>query len=360
MSSTRFPSRVRFFTLLVILLAIVRHAYAAADYYKTLGLTRSASDDQIKRAYRKLALKYHPDKNQGDEKAASQFAELGNAYGVLSDVEKRRVYDRHGEEGVKQHEQPTAGGGGGGFGCNDIFSQFFGGGFGGGFGGQQQEPETPKGDSLVMDLEVSIADLYLGKVLRVARDKNVIVPAKGKRKCNCKQRMVTKQIGPGMFQQYAKEECEECPNVKLQRESGTLQVEIDAGAPDGHELLFFEEGEPVVDGEPGDLRMRIKTSADATFTRIGDDLLMTKRITLVHALVGFDLDWKHFDGHVVKLKRDGVTIPGWVETVENEGMPKHNKHKQFGNLVVTYQVDFPKSLTDQTKAEVTKLFAGSF
>jgi DnaJ family protein B protein 11 len=353
-SSRFFFSGSRFSLLLVILLSVISNVIAAADYYKTLGLNRGASDDQIKRAYRKLALKYHPDKNPGDEKAASQFAEIGNAYEVLSDAEKRRIYDRHGEEGVKQHAQQGSGGSGG-FGGNDIFSQFFGGGFGG-FGGEPQEPETPKGDSIVIDLEVTIEDLYLGKVLRVARDKNVIVPAKGKRKCGCKQRMVTKQIGPGMFQQYAKEECEECPNVKLAREGGTLHVEIDPGMPDGHELLFFEEGEPLIDGEPGDLRMRIKTSSDAIFKREGDNLLMTKRISLVDALTGFDLMHKHFDGHGVKLKRDCVTIPGLVETVANEGMPKHNQHKQFGDLVVTYQVDFPDTLDEKQKAEVKKLF----
>ena len=99
-TSPRGSLRGRFALFLLIALALVGHAAAAADYYKTLGLTRGASDDQIKRAYRKLALKYHPDKNPGDEKAANQFAEIGNAYEVLSDSEKRRIYDRHGEEGV--------------------------------------------------------------------------------------------------------------------------------------------------------------------------------------------------------------------------------------------------------------------
>ena len=357
-TSPRGSLRARFALFLLIALALVGHAAAAADYYKTLGLTRGASDDQIKRAYRKLALKYHPDKNPGDEKAANQFAEIGNAYEVLSDSEKRRIYDRHGEEGVKQHAQ-QGNAGGGGFGGNDIFSQFFGGGFGG-FGGEPQEPETPKGDSVTVDLEVTIRDLYLGKVLNVARDKNVIVPAKGKRKCNCKQRMVTKQIGPGMFQQYAKEECEECPNVKLARESGFLRAEIDPGVPDGHELLFFEEGEPLVDGEPGDLRMRIKTSRDDTFRRDGNDLHMTWRITLVDALVGFDQTFTHFDGRAVALRREGVTTPGLVARVRGEGMPVHNAHKKHGDLIVTYQVDFPTKLDDATREQVKRLFEGAF
>jgi len=207
----------------VVLLALALQVLGAADYYKTLGLSRGASDDQIKRAYRKLALKYHPDKNQGNAEAKNKFSEIGNAYGVLSDKEKREVYDRHGEDGVKQHE--AQGGRGGGGGQQDIFSRFF----GGGFGGQEQEPETPKGDSFIVDLEVSIKDLYLGRTLQVGRDKDIIKPAKGKRKCNCKQRMVTRQLGPGMFQQYAKEECEECANVRMAREQSVLSVEVEPG-----------------------------------------------------------------------------------------------------------------------------------
>ena len=195
MATRSVAARCLAFVLLLALLAVA----SAADYYKTLGLNRGASDDQIKRAYRKLALKYHPDKNPGNEEAASKFADIGNAYEVLSDAEKRQIYDRHGEEGVKQHAAQGGHGGGGGFGGGDIFSQFFGHGFGG-FGGGPQEPETPKGDSLVIDLDVSIRDLYLGRIgIRVARDKDVIMPAKGTRKCNCKQRMVTRQIGPGMY-----------------------------------------------------------------------------------------------------------------------------------------------------------------
>ena len=209
MATRSFAARCLAFVLLLALTAVA----SAADYYKTLGLNRGASDDQIKRAYRKLALKYHPDKNPGNEEAARKFADIGNAYEVLSDAEKRQIYDRHGEEGVKQHAA-QGGHGGGGFGGGDIFSQFFGHGFGG-FGGGPQEPETPKGDSLVIDLDVSIRDLYLGRIIRVARDKDVIKPAKGTRKCNCKQRTVTRQIGPGMYQQFAKEECEELSLIHI-------------------------------------------------------------------------------------------------------------------------------------------------
>jgi len=344
-------------TLLLFLVFALLIQVLGADYYKALGLNRGASDDQVKRAYRKLALKYHPDKNKGDPEAAKKFAEIGNAYEVLSDSEKRRIYDRHGEEGVKQH---AAQGGSGGGGQHDMFSQFFGGGFGFGMGQQDEEPETPKGDSIIVDLEVSVKDLYLGKNLKVARDKNVIKPAKGKRKCNCKNRMVTRQVGPGMFQQYAQQECEECPNVKLTRESDTLTVEVEPGMPDGFEILFFEEGEPIVDGDPGDLKFKIKTAPDQKFQREGNNLYLTYFIDLIDALVGFEHEFEHFDGHPVTLFNKGITIPGQVVTMKGEGMPVHNTHKQFGDLIITYQINFPKKLSESQKQQAKTLLTGTF
>ncbi|PNH05130.1 Chaperone protein DnaJ [Tetrabaena socialis] len=126
---------------------------------------KKADDAQLKRAYRKLALQYHPDKVTGTEdekKAASQkFADINHAYEVLSDAEKRKVYDRYGEDGLKQHAQQQGGGRGGG---GDLFDMFFGGGFGG--GGGQQEEEVRKGHTIYVDLPLSLKDLYMGKELQ--------------------------------------------------------------------------------------------------------------------------------------------------------------------------------------------------
>ena len=331
------------------------------DFYALLGVDAGASSEAIRKAYRQAAVRWHPDKNPDDPRRAEvMFKKVAAAYEVLGDETRRAEYDRFG----RSSRDPRGGANGAGrsassHGAGATGPGRAGGGFGG-FGGGSEEPETPKGDSFVIDLDVSIRDLYLGRVIRVARDKSVIKPAKGKRKCNCKQRMVTKQIGPGMFQQYAKEECEECPNVKLGRESETIAIEIEPGAPDGHEMLFFEEGEPIVDGEPGDLRVRVRTAKDDRFERHGNDLHMTFRVDLVEALAGFDKAFTHFDGREVRVKRDGITTPGLVETIAKEGMPVHNQHKKFGNLVVTYEVDFPKKLTEKQKGEVKKLFAGTF
>ncbi|CAI5491963.1 unnamed protein product [Closterium sp. Naga37s-1] len=286
------------------LLLALQCCCASRNYYDILQVPRSASEDQIKRSYRKLALKFHPDKNPGDEEAKKRFQEIGNAYEVLSDGEKRRIYDQHGEEGVKQHSAQQAAGGG-----QDIFSQFFGG-FGG-FGQQQEEEEqTPKGDTVTVDLEASLEDLYNGRSFQVWRDKNVVRSAPGKRKCNCKARMVTRQIAPGMFQQFTQQECQECPNVKYEREGMPIDVDIEKGMKDGQEITFYEEGEPVMDGDPGDLKLMIKTRPHKLFERRGDDLHMNLTISLVDALVGFKHSITHLDNHLFEVGTSGVTRPG--------------------------------------------------
>lgn len=351
-------------TLLLLSVSFVAEFAHAKDYYSILGVARGAPESQIKRAYRKLALKYHPDKNPGDDKAKSKFEELSNAYEVLTDEEKRQIYDRHGEEGLKQHQQ--GGGGGGGGHPGDIFSQFFGGGFGGfgGFGGMNQEPETPKGEPVQMDLYVSLKDLYLGNTIKVIRDKDVLKPAKGTRKCNCRQKMVTRQVGPGMFQQYAQNECEECPNVKLAREKSTLMCEIEPGMEDGKEILFFEEGDVLIDGEPGDLKMIVKAQYDKEMKwRRGasdNNLYMDKEITLVMALNGFETEITHYDGRKIVLKNEEVTTPGFVQTYKGEGMPRFGSSGKFGDLVVTYSIKFPKKVPNGSKQIVKDIFSSDF
>jgi DnaJ family protein B protein 11 len=173
---------------------------AGKSYYDVLQVPKGASDEQIKRAYRKLALKYHPDKNQGNEEATRKFAEINNAYEVLSDEEKREIYNKYGEEGLKQFSANGGrGGGGGGMNMQDIFSSFFGG------GSMEEEEKVVKGDDVIVELEATLEDLYMGGSMKVWREKNVIKPAPGKRKCNCRNEVYHRQIGPGMFQQMTEQ-----------------------------------------------------------------------------------------------------------------------------------------------------------
>lgn len=163
-----FPMRIWniFVFLLLFSASTVEVVSAGKSYYDILQVSKQATDDQIKRAYRKLALKFHPDKNPGNEEATKKFAEINNAYEVLSDREKRGVYDQYGEEGLKQQQQ-GGGRGGGGFG-QDIFSQFFGGGFR--FGGEEDEEEkTLKGDDVTVEIYATLKDLYVGNSYQVGK-----------------------------------------------------------------------------------------------------------------------------------------------------------------------------------------------
>ncbi|GAV82536.1 DnaJ domain-containing protein/DnaJ_C domain-containing protein [Cephalotus follicularis] len=333
--------------LLILLCALcyILSAIAAKSYYDVLQVPKSASDDQIKRAYRKLALKYHPDKNQGNEEANKRFAEIINAYEVLSDSEKRGIYDRYGEEGLKQHA--ASGGRGGGMGVNiqDIFNNFFGG------GPAEEEEKIVKGDDVIVELDATLEDLYMGGSLKVWREKNVIKQAPGKRRCNCRNEVYHRQIGPGMFQQMTEQVCEECQNVKYEREGYFITVDIEKGMQDGQEVVFYDDGEPIIDGEPGDLKFRIRTAPHDRFRREGNDLHATVTITLLQALVGFEKTIKHLDEHLVDIGSKGITKPKEVRKLKGEGMPLHFSNKK-GDLYVTFEVLFPLKLTDEQKSKI--------
>lgn len=337
------------YSLIVNLCIFAVIVQAGRDFYKILSVSRSATTNEIKKAYRKLAKELHPDKNTDDPSASEKFQDLGAAYEVLSDADKRKKYDQCGEECVKKEGMMD------GF---DPFSSFFGdfGGFG--FGNDHHEQETPKGGNIVMDLDVTLEELYSGNFVQVTRNKPVMKPAKGTRKCNCRQEMVTRNLGPGRFQMTQETVCEECPNVKLVNEERVLEIEVEAGMKNGQEIRFVAEGEPHIDGEPGDLIFKVNTVPHTTFERRGDDLYTNITITLQDALVGFELDIKHLDGHIVSIKRDSVTWPGAKLRKKGEGMPNYENNNLFGVLVISFDIDFPKQdFTEEQKEQIKEIFA---
>lgn len=235
--------------------------------------------------------------------------------------------------------------------------RFFGGAFNFGFGGSQEE-ETPRGDNVHVELEVSLKDIYTGRTFTVKRDKNVIKPASGKRECNCKQKVYTKPLGPGMFQQITRKECEQCDNVKFVREIDNLDVTVEPGMVDRQEISFFEEGEPVIDGDAGDLIFVLRVLPDPVFKRLKNDLKLEMTISLLDALVGFKRELKHLDGHMVTVENKGITSPGQVMKIAKEGMPVYETGKK-GDLYITFIISFPTSLSDGEKKQVQSLFGTS-
>ncbi|NP_001365380.1 dnaJ homolog subfamily B member 11 isoform 2 precursor [Homo sapiens] len=243
-------------TFCLLLLYLIGAVIAGRDFYKILGVPRSASIKDIKKAYRKLALQLHPDRNPDDPQAQEKFQDLGAAYEVLSDSEKRKQYDTYGEEGLKDGHQSSHG---------DIFSQ-------------------------------------------------------------------------------------------LVNEERTLEVEIEPGVRDGMEYPFIGEGEPHVDGEPGDLRFRIKVVKHPIFERRGDDLYTNVTISLVESLVGFEMDITHLDGHKVHISRDKITRPGAKLWKKGEGLPNFDNNNIKGSLIITFDVDFPKEqLTEEAREGIKQL-----
>jgi len=312
---------------------------AGRDFYKILGVSRNANTNTIKKAYRKLAKVLHPDRNPDDENANEKFQELSSAYDVLSDDDKRKLYDRCGEECVNKEGQDRGGGG-------NPFGDFFGDfgfdpfGFGGGGGGR--DSETPRGADIVMDLWVSLEELYVGNFVELTHNRPVAKPASGKRRCNCRQEMVTRQLGPGRFQMTQQEVCDECPNIKFVTEEKYMDIEVEVGMTDNMEIKFVAEGEPHMDGEPGDLRLKISTYPHQKFERRGDDLYTNVTLSLQDALTGFDMDFVHLDGHKVNVKRDKITWPGARIRKKGEGMPNYDDNNLFGTLYITFDVAFPK------------------
>lgn len=339
---------IKLIQLFLLIIVICTAAVSAGrDFYKILGISKSASLHDIKKAYRKLAKELHPDKNKDDPNASQKFHDIGAAYEVLSDEEKRKKYDRCGEDCLQKDGMMDGG--------MDPFASFFGD-FGFHFGGNSQKHETPRGADLVMDVFVTLEDLYTGTFIEITRNKPVLKPTKGTRKCNCRQEMITKSLGPGRFQMIQQNVCDECPNVKLVNEEKLLEMEVEPGMVDGQETKFVAEGEPHLDGEPGDLILKIKTQPHKVFERRDDDLYTNVTISLQDALTGFTMEITHLDGHKVSIVRDKITWPGARIRKKGEGMPNYENNNLHGTLYITFDVEFPKQeLTAEDKEALRKI-----
>lgn len=336
------------YLLLLNLLVLCVFVFSERNFYNILGVSRNANINQIKKAYRKLAKELHPDKNADDPNAASKFADLSAAYEVLSNKEKREKYDKCGEECLKKDGMMDSG--------MDPFASFFGD-FGFHFGnGGDSRHETRKGANIIMDLYVSLEELYNGNFVEITHNKPVLKPAPGTRRCNCRQELQTKSLGPGRFQMIQQTVCDECPNVKFVTEDRLLEVEIEAGMQDGQEVKFVAEGEPHIDGDPGDLILRIKTQPHKVFERKGDDLYTNVTVSLADALTGFSLELEHLDGRKVTIQRDKVTWPGARLRKKGEGMPHYDNNNLHGALYITFDVEFPKEgFSEEEKESLKKI-----
>ncbi|KAM3188083.1 hypothetical protein ACTXT7_001036 [Hymenolepis weldensis] len=318
------------------------------NLYETLEVKLGATDSEIRRAYRKLAKQYHPDKNKNAE-AEQKFKEISFAYECLSDPEKRRRYD---SQGIKACTGEGGGNDFDGFGFSDIFNMF-------GGGSMNKREAVNRGDDIFIEFFASLEEMYNGAFVETIRSRSVKKSKPGTRDCNCRMEMKTQHLGPGRFQMVQQRVCSQCPNFEFVLEDRHIELEIEPGMPDGHHYKFRGEGEPHLEGENGDLTYILRTTRHPVFERHEDDLYTNVTISLTDALTGFSFDITHLDGHKVTLKRDKVTWPGAMMRVANEGMPLFEDQTKRGTLIVTFDVAFPRDQTlSSSEAETVRSIFG--
>lgn len=288
-------------------------------YYDILGVSKNASQDDLKKAYKKAAIKNHPDKGGDPEK----FKELAQAYEVLSDPEKREIYDQYGEDALKE----GMGGGAGGHDPFDIFQSFFGGSpFGGSSrGGRRQR----RGQDVVHPMKVSLEDLYLGTTKKLSLTRNGICSkCKGKGSksgdsmtcpgCQGSGMKVTiRQLGPSMMQQMQhpcneckgtgetineKDRCSACKGEKVVPEKKVLEVVVEMGMQNGQKITFPGAADEAPDTITGDVIFVIQQKEHPKFKRKGDDLFVEHNLSLTEALCGFQFVLTHLDGRQLLIK----------------------------------------------------------
>jgi len=358
---------------------------AKRDYYEVLGVNKDASEDDIKKAYRTLARKYHPDVNKDDKNAAEKFKEINEAYEVLRDTEKRARYDQFGHAGMGQGDFNTGNFGGfGGFGdfgnvggdfFGDIFESFFGGGFGG-----TRRHGPVRGADVLYELEISLEEAAAGleKEIKVSRMEKCekcqgtgARPGTRPKTCPvCGGTGQMKNVQNTAFGRFVnvttcskcggrgtivEEPCPHCHGSGQVRAERKIKIKVPAGVDTGSRLRISGEGEPGERGGPtGDLYVVIRVKPHRFFIRRGDDLVYKAHISFVQAALGDEIEIPTLEGKI-KLKIPEGTQPGTNLRLKAKGIP-HIKGYGRGDLHVSVNVVIPDKLNEKQK-EILKKFA---
>ncbi len=361
------------------------------DYYKILGVNRNASKEDVKKAFRKLAMKYHPDKKGGDE---SKFKEINEAYSVLSDDQKRAEYDSYGRvfsgggQGTSRAGGFSGNGAGfdfsdlfrqgqngsgqfSGFNIEDIFEDFFGGGAGGGAARQ------PRGRDISIDLEISFSESIFGTERKVLLTKvSFCAECKGTgakvgtkmEKCSTcagaghitetkksflgsftSQKICNKCLGSG---ETPKEVCPLCSGRGVLKKTEEVVIKIPAGMSNGEMIRLSGQGEAVPKGQAGDLYVKIHVQKDHVFQRDGNNILMDLNVKLSDALLGAEYIVDTLDGKIKLTIPAGVSY-GETLRVAGRGVPTSNNKR--GDLLIKLSIETPNRLSKKAKEMIEKL-----
>ena len=347
------------------------------DYYEVLGVAKTASEDEIKKAYRQIAIKYHPDRNPGDKQAEEKFKEAAEAYNVLHDPQKRQQYDQFGFSG------PMGGGfdgfGGASMNMDDIFSMFgdiFGGHGFGGFGRRASRPQQHRGSDLRLKVKLTLEEINQGvtKKFKVRKD----VPCahchgtgaedgSGRETCpTCHGSGVithTTQSIFGMMQtqgvcptcqgegQVIKNKCHECGGTGVTKGEEVVEINIPAGVAEGMVVNVPGKGNAGQHGGiPGDIQVFIEEEENDTFIRDGNDLIYNLLLDFPTATLGGEVDIPTIEGKTLKVKIDSGTQPGKTMRLRGKGLPAVQGYGTGrGDLVVNISVYVPKTLSREEK-----------
>lgn len=332
------------------LLILVQTILCGEDYYEILGVSRDATQKEIKKAFRTLSLKYHPDRNPGDQNAHDMFLKINRAHETLTDPDKKQIYDIYGEEGLENE--------------NNLMNQ-----------------NKERGPDARIDIPVTLEDLYNGASRNIEMEKNVVCPkchgtggklGKTKQCPVCGGRGVTIQnvnmMGFNMQMQQTCNKCkgkgiifsEVCPHCHGRRvvnEKKTLKVEIEKGMRNGQEIVFPRESEQHPDTIPGDLIVKLNQKKHKFFTeREGNDLKASIELNLKEALLGYNKKYEHLDKREINIDSKETTQPFSVRKLKGEGMPVHNFPSQKGDLYIKFKVKLPKELKEEEKELIKEIF----
>lgn len=332
------------------------------DYYEVLGVEKTATQDEIKKSYRKLAMQYHPDKNPDDTTAEEKFKEIAEAFEVLSDTDKRSKYDQIGHNiGNNQSSQ-------GGFDPFEAFASMF---------QNRSQTRRPKGSDVVINLNLTLEEMYTGTTKNVKYRKNVVCTTckgvGGENKLSCTtcggSGVINHEIKTpqGIFVNRSRcsscngagysvtKLCDKCHGTCYEQQEIIKTIDIPVGVDEGMAVVLSKEGNTAISGDNGDLIIQLIQVPHNKFIRQGNDLRMHLKLRYDQLVLGDKVEIDTIDGKKIKITINQLTKPSTILKVPKKGMPMNQSSSNYGDLLIVIDLLMPSDIGDAEKKLITKL-----